>query len=228
MRPLPFGEKTEIMPMHQRINDAHWSLGIALAWITHRSEQPDIRAAKWAPTKAAIRDLLSALQSGRLIAHGTFVGEGIPLPLETAIWSTFEIIVKRTMFAGHMHVPTSGGSIVVAHSTGFPHARILSATVPAGKVRTLWPIAKRTSAAATRCLEYLVVEMNRSPDRAPKPKPQVLADCQARFPGLSERGFDRAWADAIAQTGAVGWRKVGRRGKSKHWLSNAIHRKSPH
>jgi hypothetical protein len=132
---LPLGVKPEIMPMHQRINDAHWSLGMALAWITHRSEQPviNIEAAKWAPTKAAIRDLLSALRSGRLIAHGTFVGEGIPRPLETAIWSTFEIIVKRMMFAGHMHVPTSGGSIVVTYRTGFPQARILSATVPAGK-----------------------------------------------------------------------------------------------
>jgi hypothetical protein len=53
--------------------------------------------------------------------------------------------------------------------------------------------------------------MKRSPDRAPKPKAGFLADCRARFPGLGERGFNRAWAAAIELIGATGWRKPGRR-----------------
>jgi hypothetical protein len=90
--------------MHQRIDDADWSLGMALAWITHRSEKcvSNIKTAKWAPTKEAIRDLLSALRSAKLIAHGIFGGGRIPHPLETAVWSTFEIVVKPTLFSGHV------------------------------------------------------------------------------------------------------------------------------
>jgi hypothetical protein len=204
--------------MQQRVDDAHWSLGMALAWITYRNEQAviNIRDGRWAPTKAAIRDLLSALRSGKLIAHGMFEGERMPHPIETAAWSTFEIVIKRMMFAGHMFLPTSGTPVVIGQRMGPQEIQLLSATVPAAKVKKLWPTAKRTAAAATRCQEHLVTEMKRSLDRAPNPKPDVLADCQARFPGLSERGFERAWANAIELTGADGWRKPGRRRKSSH------------
>ena len=90
--------------VQQRVLDANWSLGMALAWITFRTEQAvlNIKNGRWAPTKAAIRDLLSTLRSGRLIAHGMFEGERIPHPIEPAIWSTFEIVVKSKMFPGQM------------------------------------------------------------------------------------------------------------------------------
>ena len=82
--------------VQQRVLDANWSLGMALAWITSRTEQAvlNIKDGRWAPIKAAIRDLLTALRSGKLIAHGMFEGERIPHPIETAVWSTFEIVVK--------------------------------------------------------------------------------------------------------------------------------------
>jgi hypothetical protein len=96
--------------VQQRVDDAHWSLAMALAWITYRTEQAVIKIThgRWAPTETAISDLLSALRSGKLIAHGLFEGERTPHPIETALWSTFEIVVKQTMFAGHMVLPTSG------------------------------------------------------------------------------------------------------------------------
>src|SRR5919197_6731006 len=102
--------------MRQRVDDAHWSLAMALAWITYRTEQAiiNIKRARWAPTKAAIRGLLAALRSGKLIAQGLFEGEQIPHAIETAVWSTFEIVVKPTMFANHMFVPTSGRPIAIA------------------------------------------------------------------------------------------------------------------
>ena len=203
--------------MQERVNDAYWSLAMALAWITYRTEQAVINIkgdTGWAPTEAAIRDLLSALRSGKLIAHGMFEGERIPHPIETAVWSTFEIVVEPMMFVGHMFLPTSGTPVVIARRIGPPQTQLLSPTVPAAKIRKLWPAAKRTAAAAMRCQEYLLTEMKRSLDRAPKPKPDFLADCQARFPGLSKRGFERAWANAIRVTGAVGWSKAGRRRKT--------------
>lgn len=175
--------------VQERVNDAHWSLAMALAWITYRTEQAVINIkgdTGWAPTEAAIRDLLSALRSGKLIAHGMFEGERIPRPIETAVWSTFEIVIESMMFVGHMFLPTSGTPVVIAQRMGRPQTQLLSPTVPAAKIRKLWPAAKRTAAAAMRCQEYLLTEMKRSSlDRAPKPKPDFLADCQARFPGLS-------------------------------------------
>jgi hypothetical protein len=193
--------------VQERVNDAHWSLAMALAWLTYRTEQAviNIKHGRWAPTEAAVRDLLSALRSGKLIAHGMFEGERIPHPIETAVWSTFEIIVKPTRFAGHRgRMP-----IVVARRMGPPNTQLLSPTVPAAKIRKLWPVARPSAAAETRCQAYLVAEMQRTPDRAPKPKAAILADCQSRFPDLSERGFDRAWAHAIIETGAH-WRRGGR------------------
>jgi hypothetical protein len=204
--------------VQKRTDDAHWSFGMALAWITCRTEQAviNIKHGRWGPTKAALRDLLSALRSGKLIAHGMFEGERIPHPIETAVWSTFEIVVKRMMFAGHMVLPASGALVVFAQRMGAPQTQLLSATVPAAQLRKLWPAAKRTAAAETRCQEHLVTEMKRSLDRAPNPKRGFLADCQARFPGLCKRGFLRARADAIRLTGAVGWSKAGRPRKSSH------------
>jgi hypothetical protein len=199
--------------VQERVNDAHWSFAMALAWVTYRTEQAVINIkgdAGWAPTEAAIRDLLSALRSGKLIAHGMFEGEQIPHPVETAVWSIFEIIVEPMMFVDHMFLPTSGTPVVIAQRMGPPQTQLLSPTVPAAKIRKLWPAAKLTLAAEGRCREYLVTEMQRSPERRPKPKSDFLADCRARFAGLSERGFERAWADAIRLTGAVGWRRAGR------------------
>lgn len=99
--------------------------------------------------------------------------------------------------------------LLVSRSAGPPQIRLLDVTVPSGRLKQLWPVATRTAAAETRCQAYLVAEMQRTPDRAPKPKAAILADCQSRFPGLSERGFDRAWAHAIVVTGAH-WRRGGR------------------
>lgn len=193
--------------MSGRFDDANWSLAMALAWITFRTKQAvaNVKNGGWTPATTAISDLLSALRSGKLLAHGMFEGERIPHLIDTAVWSTFEIIVKPTMFVGR----TARMPIVTARRMGPPHTQLLSPTVPAAKIRKLWPAGRRTAAAETRCQAYLVAEMQRSPERAPKPKAAILADCQARFPGLSERGFDRVWAYAIVETDAH-WSRGGR------------------
>jgi len=189
---------------------------MALVWIACRNAQSvvDIKTAKWVPTKEAIGDLLAALRSGKLVAHGTFDGEGKPTRLETAVWSGFEIIVKPLMFAGDMHLPTLGKPVIIARRMGSPRTRINSVTVPAARVRKLWPAARPTAASEAKCREDLATEMKRSAGCPPKPKPEFLEDCRARFPGLGERGFERAWAAAIKLTGAADWSKPGRPRKS--------------
>jgi len=98
--------------MQSRVNDAYWSLAMTLAWIAYRTETAviNIKSGRWAPNKGAIRELVSALRSGKLAAHGMFEGERIPHPIETAVWANFEIIVKPMRFTGH----TSLMPIVIA------------------------------------------------------------------------------------------------------------------
>jgi len=191
-----------------RVNDASWSLAMALAWITYRTETAvaDIQSGNWPPNNTSIRDLLSALRAGRLPSQGMFEGERTPHAIETAVWTTFEIIVKPMRFIGHAgFLP-----IVVAQRMGVPQTRLLDVTAPAAKVRKLWPAARASIAAEIRCQAYLVAEMRRSPERQPKPKRNFFADRQARFPGLSARGFERAWANAKKLTGAARWGRPGR------------------
>jgi hypothetical protein len=123
---------------------------MALAWITYRSEQAviNIKHGRWGPTKAAIRDLQSALRSSKLIAHGMFEGERIPHPIETAVWSTFEIVVRRMMFAGHTFLATLGTPVVIAQRMGRPKTRLLSVGGPDGIVERR-AANKRTPRRAT-------------------------------------------------------------------------------
>jgi hypothetical protein len=220
MTPTP---TTEMMPaveprlemgltLQSRVNDASWSLAMALAWITYRTEAAvsNIQSGSWAPNEEAIRDLLSALRAGKLAAHGMFEGERFPHPIETSVWANFEIVVEPMRFIGHPEFMP----IVIAQKMGAPRTRLLFVTVPAAKVRRRWPLGRRTVAAQTRCQAYLVAEMGRYPDRQPEPKHEFLADCQARIPGLSERAFERAWANAKRATGAAGWGRPGRRSRS--------------
>jgi hypothetical protein len=65
--------------MQQRVHDADWSIGMALAWITCRSEEAviHIKLGKSAFNQVATGDLVTALRSGKLVAHGIFEGERI-------------------------------------------------------------------------------------------------------------------------------------------------------
>ena len=93
---VPMRGPEDAVIVQQRVDAAHWSLGMALAWITYRTEQAVINSMdeRLVPTQAGIRDLRSALRYGELIAHGMFEGERIPHQIETAVWSTFVIVVK--------------------------------------------------------------------------------------------------------------------------------------
>jgi hypothetical protein len=47
-----------------------------------------------------------------------FEGERIPHPIETAVWYTFEIVVKRTTFTDHMFLPSAGTPVIIAQRMG--------------------------------------------------------------------------------------------------------------
>jgi hypothetical protein len=64
--------------------------------------------------------------------------------------------------------------------------------------------------AESRCRRWLEEQMRQSP-RPQKAKAGYKIDAKARFSGLSKRGFDRAWARAVLETGATEWAAPGRR-----------------
>jgi hypothetical protein len=70
---------------------------------------------------------------------------------------------------------------------------------------------KHASARAeAHCRAWLAERMKVSPCH-PTPKRKCLEEAKRNFPGLSDRGFVRAWDEAIQTTGAVAWSKAGRR-----------------
>jgi len=73
-----------------------------------------------------------------------------------------------------------------------------------------WPLSAGTLKVERECMAWLVVEMEKSPLVRPKAKAEYWAGAQARFKSLAKRQFERAWAMAVAQTGATAWSKAGR------------------
>jgi len=78
----------------------------------------------------------------------------------------------------------------------------------AGGQKTVRPPSSAKPEAGYR--RWLENKMKQYPTARPKPKKQFRAEAQGSFPGLSDRGFERAWMTAIANTGAIAWSKSGR------------------
>jgi hypothetical protein len=72
------------------------------------------------------------------------------------------------------------------------------------------PAANRraTIAAETECETWLAEQMRQGPPKMSKAN--YKNDCQERF-GVGSRAFERAWANAVKQTGSTGWTKPGRK-----------------
>jgi hypothetical protein len=122
MVPLAGPRSESGLTLPSRVNDAGWSLAMVLAWIAYRTETAvsNIKSGRWVPTEASIRQLLSALRSGKLCSHGMFEGEPIPHPIATAVWANFEIVVKPMRFVGHPSLMP----IVIAQRMGAPQTRL--------------------------------------------------------------------------------------------------------
>ncbi|MGF9764510.1 hypothetical protein AAII07_56435 [Microvirga sp. 0TCS3.31] len=63
------------------------------------------------------------------------------------------------------------------------------------------------------CERHLKQLMQERPT-SPIPKNDCQEEAKTLFPGVSKKGFERAWAKAIAESGALHWRKPGRRKRS--------------
>ena len=82
-------------------------------------------------------------------------------------------------------------------------------------VLSRWPRAAGTTGAEQSCYRWLVSLMRESPSEKANSRDTYWRDAKRQFPSLAMRQFRRAWDKAIAETGATGWSRAGRRpGKS--------------
>jgi hypothetical protein len=67
-----------------------------------------------------------------------------------------------------------------------------------------------SSKAEKACASRLEQKMRAAP-HFPVPKSECWEDAIAAFPKLTKNGFERAWVSAIQASGAVDWKRPGRR-----------------
>ena len=204
---------------------------MALAWITLPTEE-NVAAAPAGHgviDEQAIDKLTSALRLARhgLVATGLFEGENYARKIDAELWAALEIYIEQWTIRPPPTPPSPTTYRLVkvrSKILGPPPPEVLfrvkryapidGVTVPSRTIKKLFPAQPQrlTAQAETQCSAYLMQLMNDTPDRSPKPKADILAFCQRKFPGLSMRAFDRQWGIAIAKTGAS-WNEKGRRKK---------------
>jgi hypothetical protein len=190
-------------------NELMWTLGDVARWVVERTpEAVDGLSIDEEKLPDALTEVHNALVMGQIAAWSATTQEPVPRELPAATWSIFEFAYEEKNGLIYTLTFRPSGSI---DERPLKDLRFRSV-----EVRRLWPGAEpappppTTVAAQTECRRWLASEMRASLDR-PRPKSQVFAEAKKRFPKLSKRGFDRAWGDAIGETGAEKWSKAGQR-----------------
>jgi hypothetical protein len=89
------------------------------------------------------------------------------------------------------------------------------------EVLAIWPLPderRLTIGAETECFEWLCEEMQAGPQNGAKP--EYEAEAIATF-GVSQRAFNRAWANAVRANPDSNWGKSGRPKKNQYEKTNA-------
>jgi hypothetical protein len=190
-------------------NDPMWTLGDVARWIVERTSQAvDGLSIDEEKLPEALTEIHDALVRAQITAWSATIQEPVPREHPSATWSIFEFGYEEKNGLLYTFTFRPSGS---TDERPLKDLRFKSV-----EVRRHWPGAEpvppppTTAAAQTECRRWLSHEMRASPDR-PQAKSKVLAEAKKRFPKLSKRGFDRAWGDAISETGAQKWSKSGPR-----------------
>lgn len=112
----------------------------------------------------------------------------------------------------------SVGLLLSATATGPAGEKLYAIHIAPGVASVVESIEGRD--AEKKCQQWVLGLMRQFPERPPKPLPELAKEACSKFPGLSERGFRRAFSITQAQTGNQSWSKAGRLPKSRQ--------KSPH
>jgi hypothetical protein len=190
-------------------NAPMWTLGDVARWIVERTPAAvDGLSIDEQKLPEALTEIHDTLVTAQITAWSSTTQEPVPRELPATTWSMFEFAYEEKNGLLYTFTFRPSGS---TDERPLKDLRFKSV-----EVRRHWPGVEpvpppaTTVAAQVECRRWLSNEMRASPDR-PRAKSQVWTDARKRFPKLSKRGFDRAWADAISETGAQKWSKAGPR-----------------
>lgn len=197
------------------MSEAFWPLPAILAWIQTRDAK-EVARAWWSASEgdredgaasdspppphssAELREFEAAARSGRILATGIpTMTTGTTLPLRREIpkleWQDLSL------------TQSLGGVVARRPGTDIGYDAIL---VSRDAVLKRWKRLSADEVIERRVTKWLAEQMA-SHATAPKPKDDIFDDMCARYPKFSRYRFNRAWANAIRQTGSS-WSKGGR------------------
>jgi hypothetical protein len=148
--------------------------------------------------------LWRALSEGHLMAEGVDA-DGAVVEVPSREWA-------------HLRLFNDSGreTLRYVHSRTEPFTAV---TLRRSDLLRLWPEPPVTAKTATACREWLIREMQASPDAKPKSKTEFFQDAKQKF-AISRRSFESSWRLAIEKTGATAWSAAGRRSKKSNRQAN--------
>jgi hypothetical protein len=205
--------------LDRRIGDAFpafeesmWTLGDTARWIAERTrEAVDGLSIDVERLFEIVPEIQGALAAGEVRAWAHTPNDPVPRELPIESWSVYQLAIEEG--DGLLW-------IVAVRSSGSPDDEqvFIDLRLSRADVLRRWPDDQGntpspevgTVEAEHRCRLWLTNLMKGNPD-SPRPKQVLLKEAKSRFGKLSKRGFDRAWAVAISQSGADMWSAPGRR-----------------
>jgi hypothetical protein len=196
----------------QQEGSGFWPLGLCIAWVLGRelSQAAEIFARHRAGMEhgpgswpEALDEVVRGLQAGTLVAVGIRTATDVRVWIPTIEWLDLSIV--RRGFYNEVWRLDARGKL----SPAYYDVRIV-----AKQMRKEWPAE---TAAKKRARERLDTECacfeNLKQRMREKPNEPVAKKTLARefHPAISERAFNRCYAQAVRETGAVAWTKAGRR-----------------
>jgi hypothetical protein len=157
--------------------------------------------------------------SWRHLESGTEAGEVLARNALAAIWVSAETVraycrTKRVVppdcIRRHTQAIEHVDAIHMAPETEFS---VYEPSFVAAELSTNARSAP-TAVAERDCFRWLFTLMRANPD-APRRKHDVLEQALVLFPRLSRNGFTRAWANAVAHSGATRWSGAGRKPRER-------------
>ena len=189
-----------------------WTLGDTARWIAERTRQAvDGLSIDEQRVFEIVPEIQRALSSGEVRVWAHTPNDPVPRELPSETWAIYQLAIEERHGLLWI-VPVLAGA-----SPG--HERVLlDIRLSRKDVLRQWPDDQAitpprgvgTIAVENGCRLWLINLMKANPNN-PRPKEVIREEAKARFPNLGKRGFDRAWAAAISQTGAEKWSAPGRR-----------------
>jgi hypothetical protein len=150
----------------------------------------------------AVREICQAIRDRKLLAEGLAIVDGIERGVERVPPAAITETTMLRELRGEDTVLCPG---LIAEGRCWK-----SVCVSWAGLMKCFPRAKPTVRAEADCARWLQRLMETSPNRRLREKGDLLPEARAKFPGLSERAFGRAWLRAAKAAGADAWIKGGR------------------